>query len=253
MAEIPEDVAASEEEDGAAYARLLALQDEDEEAARLRHRLAHLEERVALEELEARRAGLDATARELMAQRSVLEVRRQALERESEQARTRVAQIGERLVNTATSFRDQEAMAIEQAQVDRRRSELDDEQLELMEAMEPIEAELQVVGRELEVVELELAAARERLALAADELEAELANVAGRRAPIVASLPSDLLAEYERLAARLGGVAVARIVQGRCAGCHLALSATELDRIRRAPAGAVFHCEQCGRILVPTR
>ena len=63
-------------------------------------------------------------------------------------------------------------------------------------------------------------------------------------------LDGELLAEYERLRRELGGVAVARLAGTSCGGCHLSLSAVEVDRIRKTPAGAMVHCEECGRILV---
>ena len=52
------------------------------------------------------------------------------------------------------------------------------------------------------------------------------------------------------LRAKLGGVGAARLVNGRCTGCHLTLPATELDRIRREPPDALIRCDQCGRVLV---
>jgi predicted nucleic acid-binding Zn-ribbon protein len=58
------------------------------------------------------------------------------------------------------------------------------------------------------------------------------------------------LAEYERLRERFGGVAVAQLVGPTCQGCHLQLSAVELDRIRRLDADEVVYCEACGRLLV---
>jgi predicted nucleic acid-binding Zn-ribbon protein len=45
-------------------------------------------------------------------------------------------------------------------------------------------------------------------------------------------------------------VAAALLVNGRCGGCHLALPATEVDRLRKLPADALVRCEQCERILV---
>jgi predicted nucleic acid-binding Zn-ribbon protein len=35
-----------------------------------------------------------------------------------------------------------------------------------------------------------------------------------------------------------------------CQACHLALPATEVDRIRHLPADALVRCEHCGAILV---
>ena len=37
---------------------------------------------------------------------------------------------------------------------------------------------------------------------------------------------------------------------GVCGGCHLTLSAVELDRIKKQPDDALVNCEECGRILV---
>jgi len=37
---------------------------------------------------------------------------------------------------------------------------------------------------------------------------------------------------------------------GRCGGCHLALPATEVARLRIEPADTLVTCEQCERILV---
>ena len=63
-------------------------------------------------------------------------------------------------------------------------------------------------------------------------------------------MPEDLWPEYDRLRAALGGVAVARLVNGTCQGCHLRLSAVEVDRIRKLSPDEPVHCEECGRLLV---
>jgi predicted nucleic acid-binding Zn-ribbon protein len=72
----------------------------------------------------------------------------------------------------------------------------------------------------------------------------------GTRETVLPSVPASLLAEYEPLRHRLGGVAIAKLEGGSCKGCHLKLSNFELDRIRALPTDEVVHCEECGRILV---
>ncbi len=57
------------------------------------------------------------------------------------------------------------------------------------------------------------------------------------------------MTRYDPLRAKLG-VAAARLVGARCEGCHLDLSAAELDTVRRAPAEEIPDCPQCGRLLV---
>ena len=64
------------------------------------------------------------------------------------------------------------------------------------------------------------------------------------------AVPAPLLAEYEQLRSTSMGIAVSALTGGQCGGCHMRLSAVELDRIKKQPADAVIHCEDCGRLLV---
>jgi predicted nucleic acid-binding Zn-ribbon protein len=81
-------------------------------------------------------------------------------------------------------------------------------------------------------------------------VDQNLAAELDARALAAADVPAELGALYEQLRARLGGVAAAPLVNGRCGGCHLALPATEVARLRKEPAETLVRCEQCERILV---
>ena len=59
-----------------------------------------------------------------------------------------------------------------------------------------------------------------------------------------------MLATYDRKRAAFG-VAVARLIGKQCQGCHLELSAAEIDTVRdEAAATGVTDCPDCGRLLV---
>ena len=81
------------------------------------------------------------------------------------------------------------------------------------------------------------------------EIEADLERVRTERAAIAGEVEPELLAEYDRLRPQSGGIAIARMVGGSCGGCHLSLSAVEVDRIKKLPPEAPAHCEECGRLL----
>lgn len=232
--------------------RLLALQDEDVHADQLAHRRRHLPEQAALDALAAALAALGESTGPARREREALAAREAELERETAEVVARVAAIEERARSgAAASYRDQEAMAAEVAALGRRRAELEEHELEVLEASEPLDGELAAADARCAELEAELEAARSVLAASASEVDGERALVATRRGELAAAVPRDLLAEYEALRAKLGGVGVARLVRGTCAGCHLTLPATEVDRLRHLPAGSVAHCDQCGRILVP--
>jgi predicted nucleic acid-binding Zn-ribbon protein len=99
-------------------------------------------------------------------------------------------------------------------------------------------------------MEAQAAELRRAVASAQAVIDAELAEVLARREEAARGVPAALLGRYETLRGRLDGVGAARLVNGRCAGCHLALPATEVDRIRHLPPDAMARCDHCGAILV---
>ena len=48
------------------------------------------------------------------------------------------------------------------------------------------------------------------------------------------------------------GVGAALLRARQCGGCQLTLDASEISRIKAAPADEVIRCEECQRILVRT-
>jgi hypothetical protein len=241
----------SESAGATALEALLGVQTVDTATDQLRHRRARLPEIATLAGLEERLAGNAAAAAELDGARGALEARLAELAEEVSGLVGRSTRIDDRLrAGEVASFRDQEAMATEMGSLGRRREELDDEQLVVMEAIEELEGELNGLAAERAVVAREVASLRVALGSKEAAIDTEIATIAIRRADLAAEVPTELLDEYERLRLRLDGVGAARLVNGSCNGCHLAVSAAELDQIRHSPAGEVVHCAQCGRILV---
>jgi predicted nucleic acid-binding Zn-ribbon protein len=127
---------------------------------------------------------------------------------------------------------------------------LEDQVLEILEVREPLDAQVADVTAQIGAIEARARSAATELAAAEAVIDRELEQLAGERSRAAEGIPADVLATYERLRARLDGVAVARLSGNHCDGCHLALPAAELDRIRHLPAQALVTCDQCGRILV---
>ena len=68
------------------------------------------------------------------------------------------------------------------------------------------------------------------------------------RASLASFLPKGLLASYEKIAARTGGVAVGRLQGESCGACRMAIEGGRL--IDMKGQGNVGVCPQCGRLLV---
>lgn len=230
---------------------LLDVQDRDLVADQLRHRRATLPERLALAEQQAAVARVDRELGELRDQLAELQRAQKRLEDEVATLDAKAAAENTRMYSgTVTSPRELQAMQEEIEALGRRQRTLEDDLLDLMEKAEPLGEEID----KLEARRKELSAEGDRLTIAIADAEvaidAKLAQVAEARTAVVAELPVDLLATYEKLRPQLGGIAVARLEGTQCTGCHLSLPATELDAVRHAKPGAVAYHEECGRILV---
>ena len=230
---------------------LLAVQGIDTTLDQLRHRRTNLPERAELKDVEAKRKALEAEHATAVSVRDEVAGRQANLEKDIAASEARIAEIDKRMYSgEVTASRDLEAMTKEIASIRSRVSTLEDHALEAMDEREPLDAAVaELEQRDAGYVEL---AERLRTAIAAaeSEIDAEIAKEEAARTEAAATVPGDLLSEYERLRTRLGGIGAARLEHGTCMGCRMKLPATELDRIKHQPPDALVHCDQCGRILV---
>lgn len=230
---------------------LLAVQAIDTTLDQLRHRRTHLPERAELKDVEAKRKALEAEHATAVSVRDEVAARQANLEKDIAASEARIAEIDKRMYSgEVTASRDLEAMTKEISSIRARVSTLEDHALEAMDEREPLDAAVaELEARDAGYVEL-AERLRAAIATAESEIDADLAKEEAARASAATPVPPDLLAEYERLRTRLGGIGAARLEHGTCMGCRMKLPATELDRIKHQPPDALVHCDQCGRILV---
>jgi uncharacterized protein len=233
-----------------AQRRLLDLQAVDTVLAQLAHR------RRSLPEL----AEIDAVARELSAledQRVRAQVAVDDLDRDIsrfekdiDQVRTRKDRDQVRL-DAGGAVREIEGLQHELATLNRRQSELEDAELELMEQRETAEQALNGVKKQLADAAQRREAAESRRDRAYAEITKEQEFKAASRGPLVADLPADLIALYDKIRAD-SGLGAALVRSGRCGGCRIELYGADLARVKSAPADEVVRCEECRRIMIRT-
>ena len=172
------------------------------------------------------------------------------LEHDGEQLTTQRSRLQAQL-KTVISPREAEALMHELDSLQTRRDEMDDRELEHLEEQSALDDERSSIdGREPALVAAAEAAGSE-LQAAEAAIDAELATIQADRAALAGRLDAGTLDRYERLRQRMGGVAVAKLDGKRCSGCHLDLSASELDQVKATAAGELTECPECGRLLVP--
>lgn len=230
---------------------LLELQSIDTDIDRLTHRLRNLEEQAELELLTERHRALEAEVGELEAALDEVVLRQRKLDNEieliglkidAEEARLNSGDVG--------SPRELSSLAAEVESLKRRRLRYEDDDLEVMEERENLDAEVTRRRGDLDSLQAEIAAATQRRDAAGGDVSRELELAKQRRGEWAPRIESELLAYYDDLRESKGGVAAAALQGSMCLGCHMQLPAQEVARVR-ASEGLV-RCEDCGRILVVT-
>ena len=228
---------------------LLALQAVDTQA----DQLAHRRERSPLRDDLA--SATDAV-RSWESDRASMRTRIDELGTSIEQAEERGAELSthrqrlEAQMKTVIAPREAEALMHEMDTLGEQIDELDLHELESLEEQARVDDQLAAHLRGEEQFRARLRQADDALAAEVGDIDSELADLADARTSLRDRLAEGLLATYDRKRAALG-VAVARLVGKQCQGCHLELSAAEIDTVKDEAADTgVTDCPDCGRLLI---
>lgn len=130
----------------------------------------------------------------------------------------------------------------------KRRTVLEGELDALGDELAKIEAVQGQIARALAEVERQESEATLAFQKAGGALKQEIADLEAQRAPLAAELSAELAQQYAKTAVRCGGVAVGRLLEGRCGVCRAAIEGGRLlDMKAHAPLAT---CPHCGRMLI---
>jgi predicted nucleic acid-binding Zn-ribbon protein len=125
--------------------------------------------------------------------------------------------------------------------------EREDKLLAVMMEVDNAQKDVNQRTEEMEVMTRDWEEAQKRLSREQTELEADLDTLTRERESTVSSIDSDGIKTYEELRRVKQGIAVAKLVQGRCQGCRISLPVSDQQKARMGQKLAT--CSNCGRIL----
>lgn len=235
----------------AAFDDLLSVQEHDSAVDRLQAQRDKLAERQELVDRQAAVDELTARLGERRAERDEVEREVKRHDDSATAIETRRAEVEEAMFSGSTSNpKELQAMQAEVDQFNRQQSAVEDQEIEAMERRESLEAEIADLEKRLGSARSEVDRLESTLAQKEAQIDAQVEEERSAREALVPGIPGDLLELYEKIRPQNRGIGAARLVGGTCQGCHLALPAMEVDRIKKQPADALVRCEQCGCILV---
>lgn len=177
-----------------------------------------------------------------------LATRLRAADRTIADQQTRLEQIQARLYSGAiTSIKEMEATEEERATTEKNLADTEDQLLEIMVNSEEIDETLSKGHQVVERLEGQRNVDVGTLTAQQSDLEIKINTLTPDRDDLRDSIPGPVLHQYETLKASKGGMAIAKVERGLCSGCRVALSTSELQRVRSATKP--MQCGSCRRIL----
>jgi uncharacterized protein len=126
---------------------------------------------------------------------------------------------------------------------------LDTQTLTLYDSVDAARAVTEESRKNLQAVEDELRAALGQEAAEKKRLDTDLADLnAAREAAASKVTDVTLMARYDTVRRKTGNTGAAKIVDGRCEACHVAVVPFVFRKL--AEDTDLFNCESCGRILL---
>ena len=234
----------------AAEERLLALQSLDSSLMQLGHRLKNLPVIKLLDE----KVIAHATARDLCiaaeTEKNDIKHELSRSEVDVEQVVSRIERDQKRLEAGQGTPKELEQLQHELVSLEKRRAELEEVELEVMMRIDGLDARINALASERDALDKEIASLRVEKEQAISEIESMMKKTEQDRSELASSVEPELLALYEKVRGSADGIGAARLHNGQCEGCHLALNAAEVTRLKALPDDEVVRCEECRRILI---
>jgi hypothetical protein len=232
---------------------LLDLQAMDTKLLQLTHKRVSAPEISQTQDLEVELGSIKMRLVAAQTEASDLKLNHLKAEADVDQVLTRTQRDQDRLDSGAVSApKELESLQHEIATLGKRQVELEDIELEIMQNLENAQSAVsELLSSETQTTEKLASKTQARDDVFAD-IDFEINSLTTQRTQISDSLPSDLIAMYEKIRSDHGGIGAALIQRRTCQGCNIAIDAQELDKIRGLPADAIVRCDECRRILVRT-
>ena len=225
-------------------ATLLQIQRVDQALAKIRRDLDSIpKERIRREAaLEAQRAA----HRALAERRTATEVAARNNELSIKGSDEEIRKLEGRL-NTVKNNAEYQATLLQIESVRRERARIEEEGLALLESVEGLESEVAASQAKLAAEEEVFAEFVQKGEAFLAEKSGEVDRVGAGRAELVAKVPPDLMARYERIFSARDGFAVCALEGETCTGCYTSIPPNL--QVKLQAGTAVVQCNSCQRIL----
>lgn len=229
-------------------ALLLALQEMDVRVYRLNKQLEELPQRAVIADCRKKKQALQQKLDALVQLKGKAEDRLASIDEEDAKLAEKQQRLQQEIDQFKGDFRSVEARTKDLEGAAKRRTVLEGQLEEAVAELDKVDAVLRQASGMFDDIDAQEKAATGEFVSQGTSLKNRIAQVQKERAAVVQRVPQDVMAEYQKAAARSGGVAVSRLTEGSCGACRMPIDDGRLAMLKRE--GNVALCPHCKRLLI---
>jgi predicted nucleic acid-binding Zn-ribbon protein len=130
-------------------------------------------------------------------------------------------------------------------------SKIEDQMLEILEQIEQSEVQLEEKTKELKSVKVRVASDKVDITKAAEEDRTRLAALQGDFQTSLDTVNPDILKAFTSVRSLIGKLAIAKVEDAVCAGCHMNIPPQMYIELQRFES--LMYCPQCQRIIYSSK
>ncbi|UCG80286.1 MAG: hypothetical protein JSV60_10020 [Desulfobacterales bacterium] len=223
---------------------LVELQRKDQAIDRLRWRMREGPERIQGLEKELHRLEEDIEADKLRVQE--LQKAQRQYEADIEDAIAHIKKSQGRLMSIKNN-KEYQALLKEIEETERGNAKKEDKVLACLEELEKLNKEIEAKEKDLSSMRDHLKSEEITIEKEVAHIEKELSDMDRFKVKLKQTIDSQLLAKYEQIKARSGGIAVSLVNDATCSECHLSIPPQMYNELQRQDT--LKFCPNCQRII----
>ena len=229
-------------------ATLLQIQQKDRDIAQAQRELHDLPQRAAILDARKKRREVEAKRDQLEELHVKADEKLSRISDEDEQLAEKQKRVQEEIDSSRSSFRGIPALTKELEGYAKRRNTLEEDMAAATEEVDKIEALQAQVQKMLADLDAREAEATDAFVKEGGRLKREEAESQAERDRLAAQMPADLMARYEKILVRCGGVALGFLKGSSCGVCRSTIEHGRLVDLKSS--GNLVICPSCGRLLI---
>ncbi len=176
--------------------------------------------------------------------------RYRSLESDANMNLPKIAKSKEKLASVKTN-KEYQALLKEIEDLKTANSTLEDQMLEILEQSDNAETQIRDKKQAFETAKIRVAEEKAGIAMTAEQDRSRLAGLQADYQTVLGSVNPDILKAFRSVRSRIGNLAIAKVEDAVCAGCHMNVPPQMYNELQRFES--LMYCPQCQRIIYSSK